>query len=205
MPNFCSNLLTISQHPGRLKADAAAVIASLRGPNGPLDFETILPIPVPLKNIHRGGQHIDGEYHTHWRNEPLHGGRVKWLPIPESELARYRKDYGADNPLMWCAHHWGTKWNADCHDFDWDRLSIRFDTAWNPPHAFVAALSKVHPSFRFELRFVEPDEGMNGCAVYARGELQLSQSFSPNSEQGFTNGLLVRNTLAQSDEIPQTH
>lgn len=203
MPNLCCNLLSIPIRPGVLITHIDTVIRSLRGPNGPLDFETVLPIPADLQDIYRGGTLIDGEYHTLWREESQPNGGVKKLSISPSDLARFRKEYGADNPLEWSILHWGTKWNAETYDADWDFNAIRFDTAWDPPRGFVQALSRKFPDLQFELCFVEPGVNMNGRVIYYRGQEWQSEDFDMDSDSGRENAERVGLCLPEPEDEPE--
>lgn len=204
MPNFCSCLLSVPPRPGVLTAHIQTIVQSLRGPNGPLDFETVLPIPGPLKDIHRGGALIDGQYHTHWREEPLPGGGVRQRPVTETELRRLRKEHGADNPLDWCILRWGTKWNAETWDGDWENGAIRFDTAWCPPRGFVAALSRKFPDIQIELCFVEPGVNMNGRVIYYRGQEWQTEDYDMESDAGRENAMRVGIFLPEPEDEPRT-
>jgi hypothetical protein len=202
MPNLCANRLSIPPRPGVLMAHEQMIITSLRGPNGALDFESVLPIPAPLRGINRGGQFIDDVYVRLWREECVPGGGVKSISIADAELARYRSEYGADNPLDWCILRWGCKWNAECHDGEWQGNGICFDTAWNPPRGFVQALSRKFPDIQFELCFVEPGCAMNGRVIYYRGEEWQSEDYGMDSDAGIENAERVGITLSVMDDEP---
>jgi len=204
MPNFCSNVLVIHSITGTAPANPEAIIAALRGPNGPLDFTNILPIPTELQDIHRGGQRIGGAYHSHWREETTPAGSVHRIPVPPADLARYRREQGADNPLDWCIRHWGCKWNCDCYEGDWEGPAIRFDTPWNPPLGFVQALSQRFPDHRFELCFVEPGVCLNGRTIYQRGEERQSEVYAMDSDAGRENAERVGLSLPEPEEEPET-
>ncbi len=204
MPNYCSNLLAIPVRPGVLRAHIETIVRSLRGPNGPLDFTRILPIPPALQDIHRGGQRIGGAYHSHWRETPNPEGSVTRLPIYPPVLARYRREYGADCPLDWCIRHWGTKWNAETWGADWDFNAIRFDTAWSPPLGFVQALSQRFPDTQIELCFVEPGCEINGRVIYYRGEEWQSENYAMDSDAGRENAERVGMSLPEPEDEPET-
>lgn len=204
MPNLCCNLLSIPPRPGVLSVHIDTVIRSLRGPNGPLDFETVLPIPSDLQDIHRGGTLIDGEYHTRWREEALPDGDVKKLPFSTSDLVRFRKEYGADNPLEWSILHWGTKWNAETYDADWDFNAIHFDTAWTPPRKFVQALSRKFSDLQLELCYVEPGCEMNSRIIFYRGEEWQREDYFMDSDSGRENAERVGISLPEPEDEPET-
>jgi len=200
MPNFCSNLLVIHPSPSPAPAPTEPIKAALRGPNGPLDFETILPIPPPLQDIHRGGQRIGGAYHSHWRETTTADATVRRIPVPPADLARYRREMGADDPLDWCIRHWGCKWNADTYEGDWDGPAIHFDTPWNPPQGFVQALSQRFPDYRFEICYVEPGVCLNGRAVYHQGEERQSELYAMDSDAGRENAERVGLSLPEPED-----
>lgn len=194
MPNFCSNRLSMPPSPG-----IRNIINALRGPNGAIDFEIVLPIPKPLRDIHRGGQHIEGAYHTRWREEIQSDDRIKRIHVPEKERADLRKRFDADCPLDWCIRNWGSKWNAICEGAEWKDNAILFDTAWNPPRGFVEALSRKFQNTRFELRFVEPGCGLNGRVLFLQGEIQREEAYAMRSDAGIEN--LERVGLALPEPI----
>jgi len=204
MPNFCSCLLTILPPPGPGTAPTEPIITALRGPNGPLDFTRILPIPPALQDICRGGQRIGGAYHSHWRESLAPNGSVRRIPVPPADLARYRREMGADDPLDWCIRHWGCKWNADTYEGDWDGPAIHFDTPWSPPLGFVRTLSLRFPDHHFELCYVEPGVCLNGRAVYQRGEERHSEFYAMDSDAGRENAERVGISLPEPEEELET-
>ncbi len=201
MPNWCANRLSIPPRPGVLMADVQMIITSLRGPNGALDFESVLPIPAALRDIHQGGQHINGAYYSRWREEVLPDGSIHRTAIPAEELTRLRAEHDFDCPMNWCIRHWGSKWNAETYERDWDGSSILFDTAWNPPMGFVRALSRKYRDIQFELRFVEPGMNMNGRVICYRGEDWQTENYEMESDAGRENAELVGLCLSETAEI----
>lgn len=204
MPNYCTNMLSIPRQPGLHRADIETVMRSLRGPNGPLDFEAILPIPEALRNLCRGGTRIDGAYHTLWREEPLPGGGIRKIPLSVEEQEQLRQNHGADNPFDWCIENWGTKWNALTWEVDWAFATFRFDTAWSPPLGFAMALSRKYPGIRFELSFVETGCDMNGWIQYYQGEEWRSEDYDMNSDEGRENADRVGIILPDPEDESET-
>jgi hypothetical protein len=199
MSNYCLNLLTILPRPDKNPAQFETVIQALRSPNSPIDFEQILPIPAPLKDIHRGRTLIDGSYHSHWREDALPDGGVQKHPVSESELIHLREKYGADNPQEWCRLNWSTKWSAECYCGDWEANAIRFDTPWVPPRRFVRTLSRRFPDFRFELCYVEPHDEINGRTLFCGGVEWQREEYFMESDSGRENAERVGISLPEAE------
>lgn len=80
------------------------------------------------------------------------------IPMPESL-------YASMAWYDWRCKHWGTKWNADTQYFDNDSLlylhknlsfSVDFNTAWNPPIAWISKLIDTFPNVSIKLTYFEP-------------------------------------------------
>jgi hypothetical protein len=73
--------------------------------------------------------------------------------------------------LLWRISKWGTKWDwkVDCIEHVPQRATLKFDTAWTPPLPVVSAASKAHQGVILSLRFMEPGVGFRGEFVVAAG------------------------------------
>jgi hypothetical protein len=79
----------------------------------------------------------------------------------------------------WSESNWGT--NKIAFEARWlsakkaARLDVievaQFRTAWSPPTAVIASLSKRFPALTLRLSYDEPDWGFRGFVTYARGEM----------------------------------
>lgn len=93
--------------------DAAArkeILDALCNADGRVDFEVLIPLPLNMW----------------WGNVGV----------------RHEKAFKR-TALNWCRDNWGTKWNAYHHrptEQSEDTLILRFDTAWRPPYAWLAAV-----------------------------------------------------------------
>lgn len=100
-------------------ADAKAeIIANLCNADGEVDFGILVPLPLNM-----------------W-----------WGSVSQKHEKAFKRI-----ALDWCREHWGTKWNAYKHraiEETEDTLILRFDTAWNPPYPWLAAVfNKLKRSF----------------------------------------------------------
>lgn len=87
-----------------------AILAATCNAEGLVDFEILVPMPLNIWWGNVGTQH--------------------------------EKAFGATG-LDWAWSNWGTKWNAYSHkpiERTDDALTLRFETAWQPPYPWLAAV-----------------------------------------------------------------
>ena len=87
-------------------------------------------------------------------------------PTPDSEVEKAKEltaKYGASNWYDWHINNWGTKWDIDADEDDYDStdtcIRYSFDSAWSPPTKAIVALSSLFPTLNFTLTYRE-----DGCA-----------------------------------------
>lgn len=144
MPNHTYNILSITGNRRTLQR----VYKALKGSNGELTFNNIVPCPAELMN-------------DDWQNND---------EVAKANVAKH----GYSGWYDWRVAKWGTKWEAYNVQFQNGDSELRytFDTAWSPPSEFVAALSKRFPSLDIEIEAHE-EAGMweSFIARYKAGEL----------------------------------
>lgn len=98
-----------------------------------------------------------------------------WFPIPEEQL---------DNWFEWSYENWGTKWDVDCphiQDKSDTKISIRFNTAWSPPRAFLLKVSKDYPQLKFTLSYDEIGMDYFGFYEIQDGEIVNNEEYKIKS------------------------
>lgn len=87
-----------------------AIIEKLCDAKGCVDFEILVPLPL----------------------------NVWWGSVGSEHERAFKR-----TALDWCRGNWGTKWNAYHHypiDRTSDAVTFKFQTAWNPPYPWLAAV-----------------------------------------------------------------
>lgn len=113
MPNWTANSITLRGDKQKL----AIFKKKVKGKNGAIDFNRIVPMPENSDTFY-----ADGGFGT-----------------------EERKKYGKNNWYDWSRENWGTKWNAchieiEAHD---DLIMYQFDTAWDAPRPLVDPIMKL--------------------------------------------------------------
>lgn len=101
-----------------------------------------------------------------------------------------------DEWYSWCCSHWGTKWPAsDVELVDYVEgtpnsvLEAHFNTAWSPPHGFLAYMTKVYPELKIYCQFEEEGYQTIGEARYEGGAMEIKQfhplDYTPTSLEEF--------------------
>lgn len=143
MPNWCFNVLRVTGDPDAVHRFREAC----RGPVADWDHTGSPPVqPVTFNAL---------------------------VPVPPDVLAAGFGRAGYD----WCIAHWGTKWDIASH-VDWDDpdaipLTLRFDTAWEPPLPWFRAIAARFPTLSFELVWQEPGDDLGGVAYGAAGQVTV--------------------------------
>ncbi len=100
MPSRCENWITITTGT---EEEMAVVLAALRGPNGPFDFEAIRPAPVALAHGVSGHRSFEVEGRTvtveRWRERCDGGGRRPRSPALDCGGDRGVQGLVARDPL----------------------------------------------------------------------------------------------------------
>lgn len=162
MPNWCSNRLNIFGSPENIQEFLNTT------KDNKLSFSQTVPMPDILKNIQSGHISIDNESYSVWRE--VDG---KTIPISDSEMDDIKKVAGSTNWYDWNIENWGTKWDIDdVFDYDEDRISCIFDTAWSPPIEWLTTVSKKFPNLSFELHYCEGGCDFYGSAFAENGEVE---------------------------------
>jgi hypothetical protein len=133
MPNWCENDLRIEGPRERL----LEFLAFVKGPNGPLDFDRILPCPQEYAVLDDdvagfyspGCSWCNANWGTKWNAE---GATVEELD------------------------------NGSTQDASDASVTIHFDTAWSPPSLLIPIVSQRFPDLRFDLQFYECGFGFQG-------------------------------------------
>lgn len=194
MPNFCECVLAI----GGTRSDVAEVLAFVKGPVDSsdggdvrvLDFNTVIPMPLELRDIQSGRCTIGEESVNNWR--VVDGQNVK---VDEADLI---KRFGFANWYEWSRERWNTKWNAlrsrmgkPTRLFRWEgggqkpkpfrEAVIEFETAWSPPEPVIEELARRFPKCQFDFRYWEGGAGYAGHQHFGGG---VRMSWSHHSYSG---------------------
>tara|TARA_R100000742_G_C4270560_1_gene89281 strand:+ start:124 stop:609 length:486 start_codon:yes stop_codon:yes gene_type:complete len=161
MPNWCENEVTISGD----KKEVKKFIKFVKSKKSAFDFNKIYPMPKELEGTVSGSEEL--------KSDEQKANSKKWLI-----------QFGADNWYDWKNMHWGTKWelNTDEIDFEYDEdyISYHFNTAWCPPEGI---LKKLHDVFKFNneenslhIQWFYREDGMGFCG-YLDQELGINNQF----------------------------
>lgn len=85
----------------------------------------------------------------------------------------------------WQLAHWGTKWEMLATTEvveDSESLTYRFDTAWAPPVAWLAAVAAQFPWLKCTLAYLEPEMGIAGHVEFADGILREHKELNGSPE-----------------------
>lgn len=197
MPSHVENIIQLSGDERRI-AEALAAIQDDEEGLGSISFQKLIPMPEAL-DIEYGTRTDQGlsayrefvEFYLQGRSAE----EVDLLHIPQEKEELYleehqdiQKDewelgrtafqnltlYGASTWYEWCNENWGTKWDA--YGFDNFGLfqdgSLRFLTAWSPPHPVIERLAEIYPDLSILHEWVDEELGYNcGRREYADGDL----------------------------------
>lgn len=155
MANTCFNRISVS---GGTAAEISAFLLEVAGPEGPLDFNVILPVPEIYENIYSGFSRIDGQQVRHWYEETDAQGRsINARKLNDDEI-RQLNEIGFMSCYDWKCAHWGCKWNADNVMVERHETSamITFETPWEPPMPLVEELRERFLGLQITAFFDEP-------------------------------------------------
>lgn len=177
MPNWTSNTIYAEGSPEQIND----FLEKIRGENGALDFNSIIPMPELLKNTGSGSCTIDGESARSWyiverpdyaNKKP--GKNRLFTPDEEAQLAAI----GHRNWYDWSIANWGTKWNAcdpdiEQHSQETACVRIAYQTAWAEPLPVLKKLIELFP--RLVLTFEWSHEGEGDFTHSLRHEPEESE------------------------------
>lgn len=206
MPNWCSNQLTVSGDPEKIRAMLDA--ATLEGSPGKFHLKAIYPCPESLANAQSGSEEDCYEIvHGDWKSV----ARRPWLRKKHGEIDsrdklielyrgiykdkdleaiadKYKHNidtYGFRTWYEWCNRRWGTKWDINA-DYDYEVgdevFTSRFDSAWSPPVAAFEHISTLFPSLSFTLEYFEEGCDFMGIVKLEDGEIVGQAEGQPSSE-----------------------
>ena len=147
MPNWCHNRITIfgdDESEKKLKE----IEETFRKAQ---PFNEIFPIPDFKTIPNEKGELPKIEQH---KNDK---GEVVW------ETFNFPDGTNDDRWYHWCIDNWGTKWDADMHDIEYNDseiLELTFNTAWSPPEGVMEKLREKYPDLSFQCFYDEP-----GCEI----------------------------------------
>ena len=85
-----------------------------------------------------------------------------------SELQKLK--YGVVGWYDWHCKYWGTKWDANNVETDYN--SFVCDTAWSAPIPVIEKMASEYPDLDFLLKYADEDCGANcGAVIYAFGKV----------------------------------
>jgi len=152
MPNWCENLLTISNNDTEVLNQ---FYLNNKTEENELDFNCICPVPSELMNTESPNNLDD---------------------IKKQELI---DKYGFSDWYNWCNNNWGTKWNAsdvNYNKYD-NQLVYSFNTAWGPPNAWFIKLTEKYTDLEIRLEYEESGMDFAGFMDYSDGILS-DESYS---------------------------
>lgn len=142
--------------------DVKEAILSIRGPNGAIDFNSVIPIPdnVLKSSKSRRGRMATSEveYHDAFLKDLRWQYKNANLDLPDlseynwSILTAYLKlPDEFYNVFGWCDYAWGSRWNATNVEIIND-TTIFFGTPLNPPWAVIAKISEINPDVKINVK-----------------------------------------------------
>ena len=157
MPNWCSNVITISHADPEMIEKIAAIESSDKGV-----LQTLIPCPEEL---------LDPDLTT-WSRD-----REEEL---EAKKKAAREKYGFESWYDWNIAHWGTKWDLSEPQFnriDDNTIQISCETAWGPPLSALEALLEDG----YEIRAIYYEGGMVFAGIWDNGVDQCFQEWGDST------------------------
>lgn len=168
MPNHIKNRLIVSGE----QAQVDAFFDYIKGKNGDIDFESIIPMPQTYK---------DYDTTNHPMGRGIEDERQKSAYIKATH--EQRDKYGAVGWYDWSCRNWGTKWNA--YDIMRDGNIIEWNTAWCGVSELMEVAISNFPQLSFEYMYADEDAG-NNTGVGEGKDGALSMRFPDyNSEEAW--------------------
>lgn len=167
MPNHVEGLIQIIG----TEQDVRAVMEFVKGENGAISSDKIIPYPDKFKKM-------DEEHYARYGHWNSHTPEQQEQSEKDRKNGTYIKDGFNSGGYEWCIANWGTKW--DFYDITVSDVSKMHDgkflveylvnTAWAPAIPVMVELSVMFPSVVIKYWF--EDEGWcypAGCATIKNG------------------------------------
>ena len=210
MPNHIQNRLVVTANSNdelnvflsRIKSET-----EIDGKKRDIDFNQIIPMPLPLRNTEASSRTDDGIYYylvktnqdelisKILRSSHLYSmDRFSNRSEQElNELFEIGKKYvaifnecGAKDWYDWSIYHWDTKWNAyetNVEVVDECSVILSFQTAWSGVPRIIGKLVEMFPTITFEYHFADEDMGTNcGIGYSDGGEFSFQMLISDSEE-----------------------
>jgi len=158
MPNHCSNKLTITGPPEKVKQ----FIAGVDQKKG--IFGTYMPVPKELQNAVSGSVEPGIV-----RIEEEVNGEIEYRELSAEISAAIYQKYGAHNWYDWRIDNYGTRWGDYELYHEEGQNWFGFESAWSPPIEGLERLSKMFPELTFDLEYDEPSMGFAGQNIFRNG------------------------------------
>lgn len=177
MPNNVTNVVIFHGDEQRIREILEAIQMEDIGP-GSIDFDKVILMP-PSLNIECGSRTEQGlklytSFVKQFLAEVEAGGSTsgnrqlseQYHKLREDEAFRLGEqayhnlqEYGHATWYSWSNEHWATKWNA--YGFEYlgepEAGTVRFYTAWAPPHPVLEKLAERYPEIGFTHRWADED------------------------------------------------
>lgn len=179
MPNHVRNRVVFNG----TKEEVAKVFAFIKGENGAIDFNSIIPRPDGIQNTVSGNT--------------LEVADKEWM---------WRLRYGFPSWYEWRCAKWDTKWNAYEIEIIGDDVSgidtIEFETAWSAPHAVIIRLAKCFPNVEILHKWADEDTAYNcGEREYRNGECDYQNIPEGGSKEAYELAFNLRPYLEDYYEL----
>ena len=197
MPNYVMNELSVKGDSTYIREMLESIKNDIYG-TGSIDFNKIIPMPSALDTT--AGNAADKglrAYKDFYEICTLMGTvEVDISEITEEAEDRFlqmrtdvdkdtfalgkkaflnEQEFGFSNWYDWCVANWGTKWNACGYEDGVDKSTpntLRFLTAYGPPHPVIAKLAAMYPDLDFVHEWAEEQLGvMCGHEEYSGGNI----------------------------------
>lgn len=173
MPNWCGNKLTVSGPADKVKELVEFVGQTTDRHQDRdaelLNFDRVVPYPKIFKEQDEKVKDFDKRHYCEFMD---HGSRYKYLR--DKGLVAPKDGFNSGG-YEWCCDNWGTKWNADSVERQYNVgdtvASFWFSTAWSAPLPIVQELGEKFPELRLEINYGEPMMNFKGVGIMENGEV----------------------------------
>jgi hypothetical protein len=163
MPNWTTNRIYAEGSTEQI----SDFLDKIRGDNGVLDFNRIIPMPELLRHTGSGSCTINGQRVAEWYVVDRGNHELKipeqiriFTPEEEAEL----QEIGYRSWYDWSNANWGTKWNACDPEIEdegspqYGYVRITFMTAWAAPEPILHRLAAMFPFLSLTCEWRHEDE-----------------------------------------------
>ena len=189
MPNWCSNIMTVTGP----SEDVKRFVAAARGrghtyndvyeKDGWEVFDEIRLQAILAHAPELSDREQDLCFHSLY---PVPDD-VRRFPYDENRAREIAKIAGVSPPekpgYQWESHYWGVKWGAcdtylanHADDGMTAAADYNFETAWGPAMDWHDKVASDWPTLEFSLEYSEPGMGFEGKALWREGSLQYDDS-----------------------------